>query len=89
MVWAVEEQGLGLVLGRLLWVLEFERILVEDGQVGQEVVHQIREEDGLGVELQWGKSLQGIHQHFGQHWREVYQVVQWQVGVVQERDWWQ
>ena len=62
---------------------------MEDGQVGQEVVHQIREEDGLGVELQWGRFLRGIHQHFGQHWREVYQVVQWQVGVVQERDLWQ
>ena len=62
---------------------------MEDGQVGQEVVHQIREEDGLGVELQWGKFLQGIQHLIGQHWREVYQVVQWQVGVVQERDLWQ
>ena len=62
---------------------------MEDGQVGQEVVHQIREEDGLGVEWQWGKFLQGIQHLIGQHWREVYQVVQWQVGVVQERDLWQ
>ena len=63
---------------------------MEDVEVGQEVVHQIREEDGLGVELQWGKFLQGtVQQVIGQRWREVYQVVQWQVGVVQERDLWQ
>lgn len=62
---------------------------MEDGQFGQEVVHQIQEEDGLGVELQLGKFLLGIQQLIDQHWREVYQVVQWQDGVVQERDWWQ